>query len=49
LDIIEFNETGIPNVTSPAPERSAAFEDNAAAPVNPLEPAKIKTWPKSPL
>ena len=47
--IAVFKLLGIPKVTSPAPARKAPSEHKTAAPENRAEPAKIKTWPKSPL
>jgi len=38
-----WEETGVPTVTKPAPERMAAFPQSAAAPVNPREPAITRT------
>jgi len=44
-----FMPLGIPSVTNPAPALSEASAQSTAAPENRLDPAKIKTWPKSPL
>ncbi|MFH1479606.1 MAG: hypothetical protein ABIG92_07565 [Candidatus Omnitrophota bacterium] len=44
-----FNDLGTPRVTSPAPERRADLDESIAAPVRPRDPARINTWPKSPL
>ena len=36
---------GVATLTSPAPDRSAPIADRCAAPVLPIEPATINTWP----
>jgi len=47
--IAGFRLKGIPRVTKPAPERSAASAHKTPAPENLAEPAKINMCPKSPL